>query len=349
MPTEHVTFRFFSPSDAEGINRLFQTVFGGDRSVAEWKWKYLENPHGDAIVLIAECAGKIIGHYGLVPRKIYCFGSEQIGLQEVDLMVDPENKKGGLFRKLGKKIYAEAASRSIPFTFGFPNLVSLPVGTRILKWRAIGDIALYSLILDPFSIARNKFPGLRTAGILSSPVKFIRKKYLALTKTSGMSCSEIQNFSDSDMRLWNRISNETVFRFVRDREYIAWRYQGRARTEYYFFRSGPESAPAGLAILGIRGSEAYIMDMVLPETDPVDSAMALLNQMIEKCYSRNCMVLRGWAMPHESAADVYRKLGFIRRNSQIYHVIRSFMTPEQNRLFWDPDKWEISIGDSDCF
>ena len=344
---DELSLRQFQASDGEAINHLFAQVFSVDRSLAQWRWKFLDNPHGPALVLIAETESKqLAGHYGLMPRKIRFKGQITIGYQEVDLMIHRQLASPGLFRKLGSQIYKLAQTHA-SFTFGFPNQTSLPAGKRILKWKIIHPIPLHTFIGDPLAVLnQHRRLGFLPQG-LNRPVRALRQLYLEGVLRSRDPCKEVTVIFDAIDELLQR-SCQSELSFIRDRDYLAWRYMHPPDTPFRFLFTGSEADPSGFAIFRVQAGEMCLAEMFLDPAREWAAAKGILHYLANAAAESRCHVIRAWALANSRYSIILNKLGFWKRDSRNYLVIRSFLSPEDNRLLWDPDRWYISWGDSDC-
>ncbi|MFN3814034.1 MAG: GNAT family N-acetyltransferase [Aquificaceae bacterium] len=120
--------RLYRKGDEKGIVELFKMVFNKHMSMELWEWKYRLHFLWTPMVCVAEDDGKIIAHYGAVPRRCSYFGKEVISAVVSDSMVHPSYRgmftKGGVFVKL-TETYIEAyapkrGKRLIDFGYGFP-------------------------------------------------------------------------------------------------------------------------------------------------------------------------------------------------------------------------------------
>ena len=64
------SIRPYEPGDEEQILRLFKKVFGRERSLAHWQWKYRDNPEGAQILVAVTDAGEVVGHYAGIPVRV---------------------------------------------------------------------------------------------------------------------------------------------------------------------------------------------------------------------------------------------------------------------------------------
>jgi len=341
---DKIEIRGVRETDAEQINHLFGIVFKRERSVESFRWKFLSNPHGAGIVKVAVSGDAIVGFYGLSPRKVIFRNKEMTALQEVDLMVHPDHTRGGLFKKLGLAAYEAAQAQDTAFTFGFPNQTSLPAGRRILKWRAIEEIPLFTWVLDPTPVLKrrmSKLPDLAMPAVrgIWTGVRHVRTR-------SDIPVTEQKDIRPGTALIWDRIPKKPEIRFVRDDAYLNWRYMACPDHTYVFLYAGDSEGPDGFAILGIQSDgEAH-----LPEiwTWSVRATKALVRKAADLAVRAGCHSLRTWALHGSNQAGLLDGAEFMRRDSKIYHVIRSFRSPEFNRFLWDPARWSVSSGDSDC-
>ncbi len=342
MSEPRTIIRLMCETDGAAINQLFLRVFGIDRSIDQWRWKFLENPHGDSLVHVAECGGRIVGHYGMIPRSVWCRDRFRPAFQEVDVMVDPEHSRGGLFLKLGHACYREAVQRNAAFTFGFPNQTSMPVGSRLLRWRAIGSIPLFTLMIRPGDVLANRKKSEACSATVSPILNGLWSGYLRLRHGEG---NPRPLAMDGQIGASELSGDEFCFR--RDADYLRWRYRNIGPSEYIDTgHAGIPSRDHACVVAFNKDHEAYLMDFDPASDDRAVSAA--IRASIRICVERRVRVLRAWALEGGRLAAVFGKLGFVRRDSRLHHVIHSFESPEFNRYLWDASRWYISAGDSDC-
>jgi len=342
---ETVDIRPLKIDDLESVNHLFTKVFGKKRSLEHWQWKYFRNPHGEAIASVGVQDNQIVGLYGLIPRKVWWFNQLKTAWQEVDLMVDPDHGRGGLFKHLGQASYQRVQEQEHPFTFGFPNQTSLPLGRRILGWRAIAPIPLWTMLLKPAEVLKGKIPGIPGAGIATDAVFKVYHSY----RLRGSSDCEVKRLDTIPDRI-NKLTSirRTEIEFVRDKDYLNWRYIDCPDKDYQVYGIESEDNLSALAVVGIGDDgRASICDF-LGRREENTRVKTLVKRIARDCRQVGCHSLRVWAIQDNQEADFFKSMGFINRNALNFHVIRSFRSPEFNRRLWDPARWYVSSGDSDC-
>ena len=344
-------------NDYPGLNILFKKAFGTNRKLETWAWKFETNPHGSAVATVATVPlsdvsdttdVRIVGFYGLVPRKVTYMGQAMTGWQEVDLMVDSEFAAGGLFKRLGRETYARLCDNGQPFTFGFPNQTSLPVGKRILGWKAIEKIPLWTMILNPADALSEKlpaFPGLKS--VASAAIR-LHNLFKLRSKWHGHIRDDVC-VTDRLAEFLALPSDDADIEFVRGTEYLSWRYDSMPEQQYRVFAA--ESAGGDIqavAVIGIADSERANIAEFRVGKNCEDAGRELLRCIADYCCQNDIATIRAWALNSSPEANFYKSCGFFDRDALRYHVIRSFQPPEFNRYLWDARRWRLSSGDSDC-
>lgn len=334
-------------TDYPGLGHLFLKMFGKERSIETWMWKYDQNPHGAPIATVAAVAEEIVGFYGLLPRRVSFRGEMMTAFQEVDLMVDPDHAAGGLFRNLGRQSYDRLVQQGHPFTFGFPNQTSLPLGKRILGWRAIGRIPLWTMILDPESILTGRLPAVPGLRNLAAKAFRIRNRFRLRTACKN-AVRQVSSWSESATGLFGNPTPDSGIGFLRDRAYLDWRYRECPETQYVCFEAGSAGACEAAAVAGIAaGGRANLAELEWRDGCE-QAATAVVKAVAEWAVTAGCTTLRAWALEDSPDAQFLAARGFFDRDALNYHVIRSFQHPEFNRYLWDGSRWRLSSGDSDC-
>ncbi|MBN1880054.1 GNAT family N-acetyltransferase [bacterium] len=335
-------------TDYPGLGRLFTKIFGTERSMDAWIWKYDKNPHGSPVATIAAVGEDIVGFYGLLPRRVNFRGEMLTAFQEVDLMVDPDHAAGGLFKHLGRYSYDRLVESGHAFTFGFPNQTSLPLGRRILGWRAIEKIPLWTLILKPASVLDGRLPSIPGLRYVADRVIRFRNRHKLGARYDGL-IREVDRFSGSAIDLLTGpVSSGEGIGFIRDPDYLAWRYHECPDHNYVLFEAGHAGHCGAAAVVGLPAGDRAALVEFRYAAGADDAAVALIRIISEVCERKSYATLRAWALDGSPDARFFESIGFFNRDALNFHVIRSFRPPEFNRYLWDGGRWYLSSGDSDC-
>jgi len=336
-----------APAHLSDLNRLFTKAFSTARAPEVWEWKYFKNPHGEPVASVAVLNGEVIGFYGLLPRRVYVNDAVMTAYQEVDLMVDPDRSSGGLFKKLGLASYERVRERDDPFTFGFPNKTSLPLGRRILGWRAIQPIPLWTVLLRPSEALSDKIPRFPMTGALVDSAFKTYHAWRLRRRVTGR-VREVRRLPEI-VPATDPMPGARPFRFVRDSAYLQWRYERHPAGNYRYFILETDRGMEGAVVVGIDDARrANICDCLFPIPWQPEKLAAVLYHAAGCFRKEGCLSMRAWALLESPEARVFGALGFFSRNALNFHVIRSFRSPEFNRYLFDADRWLISSGDSDC-
>jgi GNAT acetyltransferase-like protein len=117
--------RAYQPGDETAILDLFGRCFHAPRSLEHFRWKYLENPYGNAHISVTfDGDGRLVGHYAgyLVP---FVDGSRDLLAHQIgDTMTDPEVRhigRGptGILGRTALHFYTTFCDNKIAFNYGF--------------------------------------------------------------------------------------------------------------------------------------------------------------------------------------------------------------------------------------
>lgn len=150
-------YRPYKKGDEEQIIALFNEVFGSEfrqyRNPDQWVHDYIDNPLGPSVIYLAvDESARIVGHYAL-SRRVLEFKNRSIpaGLS-LDTMVSPKYRGRGIFGKLARRAYSNAAENGIHLVYGFPNDNSKNYFFSKLKWQALPSLPFRAHPLKPRSL-----------------------------------------------------------------------------------------------------------------------------------------------------------------------------------------------------
>ena len=228
-------------TDAPGIRRLFERVFGHPLSEEAWRWKFEQNPDGWRATL-GVLDGEVVGHYagwgaGFVldgrPRLLYSVG---------DVATDPAVRalggRRGVYREMTEAFYAGIA-RVVPFCYGFPNARALRVSERIVGSRTLFPVEIVSVPVDRFD---------------------------APPADAGAGDSVDESFDP----LWGEASRILADAPVRDRGRVNWRFHARPDRYYRMVWRRAGGALTAWAALSVVGETATVADYLGVERNGSD-------------------------------------------------------------------------------
>lgn len=173
-----------------------------------WRFKHVQNPFGESLVLLAVENEKIIGVRALMRWRWQKKEQVYTAFRAVDTATHPEHQGKGIFKKLTLKAIEVAESEGDHFIFNTPNEKSRP-GYLKMGWEAAGKL---------------------NVGLLPAYTSFWKHKNTAPYKVSKIvSKEEIQNLCSQ----WNlKLQSKSGIFTQKSPEYLEWRYEKNPLQNY---------------------------------------------------------------------------------------------------------------------
>jgi hypothetical protein len=286
-----------SETDILEARELFNRVFGASASEACWRRKYLENPAGQVVTFVARDGDKLVGSYPLHPALFSVFGKEILIYQSADTMTDPAYRRGGVYRTLRKTAHLWLVKEGVPFTYGFPNVISLAANKRS-GFELVGRLTRWVKPIpagegEPVRKALNSiFHGFFSA---LNPPRDVKP------------AEELDRFDERIDAVWARVKDDRRIAGVRSRAFLEWRY-GHKDDAITAWISNPER-PDGYVIAETTPKGVWIRDLLANRANR-GTVYSLLSAVVE--FGRS-IGARHVVFPH--TGSVYRgrllQAGFI--------------------------------------
>lgn len=342
------------------------------RTIEEWSWEYKDNPFGNLIV-VAEHDGRVVGHEALVPAYMKIGDRIVRGSQAVDLIVHPKFRRQGISLAIGKMLAMEAEKEGIDLSYGFPNKLS-HYGHLKFGWF---DVAKVSQLVKPLNMSNipNLFARYKTVKILAmhkatrTASRYMLQAFLAansfFSKTfnqtrendddmfENMHVRTVETFDKRIDDFWKNISKNYSVIVIRDREYLNWRYPQKPNAGYTVLLAEKDSEILGYAVLRCMNKEGlklgYIVDLLAsPANRGVTQCLilsAIRHFKNEKADLVACRILK-----NNPSGRLQNKLlkynGFIQFSSDPL-ICRTNSDQLSRKFVEDPEKWYVTIGDTD--
>ena len=198
--------RAYQPGDETAILDLFTRCFHTTRTLEHFRWKYLQNPYGNAhISLTFDGDGHLVGQYCGYPVPFVENGRDHLAHQIGDTMTDPAVRHVGrgpssILGRTAAHFYKTFCEGRIAFNYGY-NVGNI----QRFSMRFLGSDRV-----EPVSFWRRQMPIRRIA----RPARWIRGYQLELVRDPG------QEFD----RFFERVLPSSPFLVRRDARYLRWRY-----------------------------------------------------------------------------------------------------------------------------
>ena len=187
-------------TDIPGILNVLKASLGetSSKKTAEiWRYKHIENPFGESLVLVAEESGVIIGVRAFMRwqwkrgEKVYS------AFRAVDTATHPAHQGKGIFKKLTLAALQIGKENKDHFVFNTPNSQSKP-GYLKMGWQEVGKLHTYLVPMSPIFWNSNQ--------IFDYPIRMLSDNAKLL-------------------ELWNKkLVNSNLVFTPKDLSYLEWRY-----------------------------------------------------------------------------------------------------------------------------
>jgi len=310
--------RPFRPEDLPEVLALFQESYGKSLDERFYRWRFLENPNGPAMILLAIAGEQVVSHYAVCPA----FSRDPSGgavrtAQSMTTMTHPDHTGRGLFTRLAGELYERiAADHGVEIVFGFPNANSHYGFREKLGW---ADIHIMSFL---------------TRDVGNCPERDFRT---VCWEASG-------DFLDAQIA-----TLEGWQPYRRDREFLRWRYEKCPTVEYTAVAPEETRLPVALVVKEHEVSggarELDIVD-VLGDHSP-GALLAVVDAAVAFAASRGLVQITTWIDLFHPLWQVLESRRF-RPSGPITYFGARALARKWDAAF-DPRAWRITMGDSDVF
>ncbi len=338
--------------DLERILVLRRVVFGemeeDKLDPRFWKWEFIKNPDGKALIYVVEDQSKIIGHFADIPRRFSVVGETVLGTLSLDLMVHPDYWRQGVFEAMGKYGAQRVKQENGLFLFAFPIRPETIHGLKKIGWKEVVKLPVLVYPIKFSGILHRYFSFLPLSLLIGGIIRFFYFLLYGLRRRKRMNEVEIEKVSsldDSFDGFLQKASSIFPVMGIRDRNYFNWRYLQHPTRDYGIYQAKKNGEIKGYIVLRKVGllnfNSAVIVDLLALDE-------AALTALVEKGieYSRQKGAdLLGFMVPQSHPYDkLLRKKGFLPSLKTFQFMI---YLHSEREIFLSPEKWYVTWGDTD--
>lgn len=336
MSLPELTIRPYRPGDEERILETFNLVFREvcgegyvDRTMAQWRWQYLQNPMGHRMSLAVAPDGTVVSQYAGVPVLADTPHGPQRFIHCVDSMTHPAWRGGlkrpGIFVITGLPFSAHSRRIGDAVLYGFPVDVAFRIGSRYLEYHFLRDI--------DFLIRDAALPPVPNANALA--------------------LERVTTTPPDIGRLYERVRRDKRLLLRRDYRYLQWRYvQNPNHADYELWTARAGSELRGFLVLkpggGLVPEHATVADWMAAEGDAAatDALLHVVSRRAQEAGKRGTVaVFPEWSTEWRD----FEARGFAKTPSanwlqrrMVYLLTGSPLTADVLQADW----W-YALGDSD--
>ncbi len=327
---EEYTFRSFRQGDESGILKLWKVAFKGNLPMKRFKWKYLDTPYQETMMLCVTKSGEVVTFYGGVPYKFQYGKTTSQGVQLMDIMSHPDHRKHKVFAKTAEHFISHfCTSDNLLYMYGFPGSVHYAIGERILNYQKVTPAAYLEMNISDFLC-----------------------RHLSNTqhKTITLKSVKDQDLDDTDWaNLWQRFSHAYPFSLVRDAQFLKWRFFQHPEKTYkiYQFIEKIDNKIIGYAVLSIEQERAILVDFLAMHSLTI--FQGILNRLCIHLSHKNVNHLVTWLPDNHFLTDWARKSGWKQRNEPTGIIPTVALFDHSPSLNWVKANMYYTMADADLF
>jgi hypothetical protein len=335
LPARHGDFlvRQYEPGDEHEILATFNRVFGRidvtfrPRTLAFWRWRFLENPSGAKMMLAFTPEGRVAGQLAVIVNRVRLEGRPSNFAQGVDQMSDASLRtglaRGSLVGVLGNSMVNFFAGPG-------PEQHSLGWGAPVpAAWRAGKSFARYEIVRTQLKLVAE--PGEVRAGA-----------------ASGVELTEVREFPQEVGELSERAARVHGAIAVRDKPQLDWRWvrHPEKRCRIALARRGRELVGYAVAARGDfdgKQGEWLLLDWLVDAGD--EAAGNALRAWLAGLAAREPARIAAVFPDSKCEWLDFQRAGFRVAPTRYFLIARQYLRGYD--VHWMHRHWYYTLGDTD--
>jgi hypothetical protein len=328
-----VSIRPYRPADETAVLDLLSRSLGrgpaGDRTPDFFRWKHLQNPFGESVMLVGEVEGRLAGLRAMMRWEFRAGDRSFHAVRAVDTATDPEQRGRGVFSTLTLAAL-DALGEQVDFVFNTPNRAS---GAGYLKmgWRVVGRPRVGIRVRRPLRFVR----GFRRSGQApGGPPPPVAAETAAEALADGDAVAALLTEADEP---------PSSLHTPRSVDFLRWRYADAPGLDYRAVRAGG----SGLVLFRVRRrgglTECSIADLIVRRGDRRTAGRLLIRALRSAPVDHaSCVFPPGSATRRAASLR-----GFVRARGLLLTArpMRQGLIPDPTEL----SSWGLSLGDLEVF
>ncbi len=357
--SDAMVIRTYRQGDEERILPMFREIFGVERSLEHWIWKYRDNPFGQLSIAIAEDVhGSLAAHfsgYAVPMAAMTSKGRRFISYQGGDTMTHPAFRGAGIgnnsvLARTARCFYKAFCEGQTPFIYGFNTGVIRKLGERFLGYEYLPEIPFHTL----------------KVGAIGSPSSWGN----ALWRLKGFSVDNVTGITDEYAQFFERVGGHYGMLVQRNDRYLRWRYMDCPDGVHHFyvlrrwgnivgwgvFRRKMDVLAWGDALFDpahLGGLEFFLSHVIRYENEAIGPATSGAEPgaaCVDPAGGMSIGRIEAWFSPNPAWwSEALGRIGFVveREPHNLSPCVRRFT--EEFTMETLASKWYYTWGDSDLF
>ncbi|MCC2594607.1 hypothetical protein LKO27_14470 [Tessaracoccus sp. OS52] len=317
-----------------------------DKSPDYYRWMYLKNPAGRAVVQSARLGDRVIASFAVAP-KIFQVGGERVTIgKTMDMFTDPAFQGKGLIKRCTCAAFEGALAAGMSGWYVTPSVNSYPIFTVRWGYREDLRVVYRARVLRFAPVLAAMIRPTGPARVLGELVDAVRRLLPRRPPRlpEGWHLEELQTFGKEADELWDSVSGGYPVAIVRNAEYLNWRYIANPG-DYTILGLRQNGRLAGILVLaetlrrGVPVGE--IVDFVC-EADDEATFGTLISAAAEHSRARGHALVQAWSVFGTALDARMRRAGLRFNRTDVKFLTSPGLT---DPLLADPDSWLLTQGD----
>jgi cyclopropane fatty-acyl-phospholipid synthase-like methyltransferase len=328
----------YSAGDETKILSAFNEVFGVQRNIEHWYWKFRDNPYGS--FKISEVFSKdrnLVTHYAGYPMPFYCDVNDApnifLSLQIGDTLTRPEVRhigrgKTSILSRTAQHFYAKFCE-GVLFAYGFNTGTIKKLGERFLGYQYIDPI--------PYRVKKIKAIPLSCRSLLEKlfPMYSVRM---------------IHAFNDSFDHLFEKAASTYKLLVRRDARYLTWRYRDCPDKDYIMVSVCSKFGKLVGWSVFLKKDDCLLWGDALFLREYQDAVKYLLNYVLSIPRYKGIKRIEGWFSENPVWwNEILDQLGFENTNEPDNLFPGFYILTDNDMLTKLRNYFYYTMGDSDLF
>jgi len=361
MSDLEITTGWLDQTEIPEVIRLREAVSDKNETIRKYRtpefyiWKYYNNPLGKSWVRVARCESHVVGMLTASPREVWAKSRKLLAAELSDGFVHPNYQRRGIFTRLGNELFRSLDDRGVELTYGLPNDKALP-GERKMGFEIATHIQTYRRPISPKVLESMKPVSVFHTSLRPVMARLFFYFWPKLRLRSNI--CPVENISHIVDRM-DVPNDNTSFKVYYEHAYAKWRYQDfPSQVQLLEYRNSNTAKVMGwiaVCVMDGPGDSSPIANILNVSSFTQDISIYLnlicgaLQTGLDQGATSATLVIPSPVSPRNNLLfHAMRKLGFIKRGSRKYFIIR--LSPTTS-LTWaevsHPGTWMFGLGDTD--
>jgi len=318
-------------------------------------WQYQENSAGatTGTVAIDKASGRVIGHFGIVPVRVWVDGEERLAGNDVNAVTDPMYRRRGVFIGTVEAAHELSRQAGVSLFYAMPNEESSFHGfTERLGYHFVGHVPL---LARPVNVRRLVATRVSMPGIAPLAAMFARPFAPPLPEraepVAGIAVAPVERFDAAFDAFWVRVRGRERIMVARDIAYLNWRFVDIPLRRYESFAATEGGELRGFIVLReaeVLGMRAGLVVDFLTEPSAAGerAGRALVSHALARFAPRDLDLLTSLMLPHAQEYRLLRDAAF-RPVPRPLLPIHYRLVTKDGAVARERRNWFLTMGDYD--